>query len=393
MDAATMEGLALLETFVLGADPDEFEGQDPFSAVEGGGKGLLLRLLVKPTPVGAMPVGKKGLALARFGHMVARAGLSTEDLCALEAFVDLGFPDAAAKYANAVDGTKKLLHSPSGQSGTVASKEKTNVPTLAEQELILKTHGARYIELVATGCAVALGLVPSETALEVMGYRSDPFESDTCTKMRKQGRSTALVYIRANDAVGLYDMHVNAAETLSARCYGVFAARFMSLVAKLHRMTIAVGFDEGYLNYWKMWLERKVCEPIEPQLCQEILTLTVLSRIGLTGGSGEATVKRLQEMEKLYDEERTMRMAQHDAINSLKSRVQQLSVGGGTPVGGGGDGDGGRSGGRKETSCWRCGSTEHMSWSPQCPKYDKEDADRRKAKRDAEREAEKKKDE
>jgi len=34
-----------------------------------------------------------------------------------------------------------------------------------------------------------------------------------------------------------------------------------------------------------------------------------------------------------------------------------------------------------------------MSWSPQCPKYDKEDADRRKAKRDAEREAEKKKDE
>ena len=64
-----------------------------------------------------------------------------------------------------------------------------------------------------------------------------------------------------------------------------------------------------------------------------------------------------------------------------------------TAVGGGGDNDGGRSGGRKETSCWRCGSTEHMSWSPQCPKYDKEDADRRKAKRDAEREAEKKKDE
>jgi len=83
-----------LSKFLDEANESAMGGQDCFAVVAGGRTGFVERVAsTKGAILDEMPVGKNGLAMWRYGHLVGRANLGETDMTASMMFVDLGFEE------------------------------------------------------------------------------------------------------------------------------------------------------------------------------------------------------------------------------------------------------------------------------------------------------------
>ena len=92
----------LVQFFAL-ADLTEFDGAEPFGGVARGTTGIIERLVSSDKiQLNMIPTGQGKLAVQRFGKLVARAGLNSEDTLALDSFIDIGFEAGAPQYCKAL---------------------------------------------------------------------------------------------------------------------------------------------------------------------------------------------------------------------------------------------------------------------------------------------------
>jgi len=343
------------------ADAAEFNGTEPFDGVAGGTAGIVERLVSSDKILLSMiPVGQGKLALQRFGQLVARAGLNNDDTLALDSFVDIGFDAMAPQYCKAVTAATAVLKQKVDEGGggvSAAQVKGTKAPSESEAAKILLAEGVPWYEVVAGGCAVSLGTVPSMAGLIAIGYGGDPVDSDACTRRRKQGQLMAMNFIKNKDAVGLFDMHMSAAKSLAAQGYGMTASDLMVKCNSLYRLTIAVDFPEGYLAYWVRELEdntgKRVCAKIDQETLSEIMLPRAMKGATAADMSGSVAFLRGEVSEAKLREG-----AMRASIDMLRQKLLQKGGAAGEAAGEG-----------PEKKCWKCGSTEHMSWSKACPKY------------------------
>ena len=151
---------------------------------------------------------------------MARAGLNADDMLALDSFVDIGFEGGASQYCRAFMAATVVFKQGTDAVGVgvrAAQVKGAKAPSETEAANILVVEGVPWYEVVAGGCAVSLGTVPSMTGLIAIGYGGDPVDTDACTRRRKQGQSMAMNFVKNKDACGLFDMHMSAAKSLAAQ--------------------------------------------------------------------------------------------------------------------------------------------------------------------------------
>ena len=348
-----------LANFLAGADTAEFGGDNPLEQVAGGVVGFMTRLAgAESITLEMVPNGKTGLAAMKLGQLVARAGLDAEDLMALDSFVELGFEELAPRYNRAMQTALEVAKKASVSTATPEAKgTKSRAPSADEQARILREEGVPWDAIVAGACAVGLGFVPSLEGLAEIGPMGDPVDSDACTRRRKHGQLMALNYIKAKDAIGLFEMHMTAAKSLASRGYGMTASDVMVKCNALHRLTIAVGYNEGYLLYWKSELEDCKGKRITAKIDQETLTEVLMPR-ALKAGNAAMCGDLESQVGTLRAELSDSKRASREAIQALKAKISEPKP----------------KGQDSEKKCWKCKGTGHMSWSKECPMYrDKDD--------------------
>ena len=359
---------ALTELFAL-ADPDQFDGDDPFDGVAGGAVGIISRLTNSADVTVAMvPTGANPWGFNKLGQLVARAELDIEDTLKMNNWVEYGFQDemhgAYLKGIATVHSVKRAQAQGSAtKTTTTASGSKARrLPNDEEATTILAETGASWREVVATQVATAIGTVPDAFEIDAMGYGSNPYNSDPAKFMKKQGRTSASDLMLRKDHQGLYDLHQQMAEELISSGYHVMGARLMQLTMQLSRVTIAAGYPQGYSTYWEAWHAGSKTMPLPANLDQGIMIMKVL---GQKNGDGDSSFKRIEAKYQANAEDLKRE------VDELKKRVGRL---GNQPPGHSND---------DNNACWKCGSTVHKAW--QCTLTKEEGVEAKKKKREAEK--------
>ena len=358
---------AKLVQFFQMADENEFEGEDPLAGVAGGATGLIERLVKKETvTLELLPTGRGKLAMQRFGHLVVRAGVGEDDLLALATFIDIGYPDNSEHYIRAASQATEIMKRKVTASAVGSAQGKGSmVPSETEAEAISNREGVSWYEIVAGGCAVCLGFVPSRGGLETIGYGGDPLDSDACTRRRKQGQAMAMTHIKAKDAQGLFDMHMGAAKSLAAQGYGMTASDVMVKCNALYRLTFAVNYPEGYLLYWARELEDEKGKRVSAKINQETLSEIMLPHALKVNACAPDMSGHVAFLRGEMAEAKVREAAMKQSMESLRAKMVNMKAAGDIDWAAARD----AAGDKATKKCWKCGSTEHMSWSKECPKY------------------------
>ena len=184
-------------------------------------------------------------------------------------FVEMGFGEPMhEKYEKGITSAEKAIASAGVQAGaaaksaTASSSKKNRHPSEEEAATLKGIAGVTWQEAVACQVAVTVGIVPDIHEIETMGYGSNPLNCDAAKACRKASIQTVQEYVKAGDATGLHDKHLVLADELIESGYPTMGARLMHLSTQLHRVTIAVGFNSGYIKYWDAWNAAHKLKPL-----------------------------------------------------------------------------------------------------------------------------------
>lgn len=232
-----------------------FGDQDPFDEVEGGKEAILNKLVDVNDDVKSMPAGNNPYSAVKFGTLVGQSTLTQAETAVVDVYIKLAKQEQHVNYVTGKAAAKDKHGATPGSARRLKPEA---------ERVLVATYGMSAVEQVALRIALLTGKVPCKAELDSaeFSYDEDPRNSASFKIVLKYKKKWMQDFLDKDDAPGLYRWLKNAARILANHEYQHASSTLTAMTDDLHELTVAQGYDQGFLAYFTEWLEFHLMDPI-----------------------------------------------------------------------------------------------------------------------------------